>query len=82
MGLAAGVTVAALLAQDMLHSISLAGLPSALLTAGSALAAVIIGRVSQTRGRRPGLAARSSVMTGPEPWPGRPPGHGSPGAGT
>ncbi|MBB6421115.1 MFS transporter [Streptomyces sp. AK010] len=56
-GLAAGVTVAALLAQDMLHSTTLAGLPSALLTAGSALAAVIIGRVSQTRGRRPGLAA-------------------------
>ncbi|MEJ1202234.1 MFS transporter [Streptomyces sp. CCNWLW230] len=56
-GLAAGVTVAALLAQDMLHSTTLAGLPSALLTAGSALAAVIIGRVSQARGRRPGLAA-------------------------
>ncbi|CAL9500348.1 Riboflavin transporter RfnT [Streptomyces sp. enrichment culture] len=56
-GLAAGVTVAALLAQDMLHSTTLAGLPSALLTAGSALAAVTIGRVSQTRGRRPGLAA-------------------------
>ncbi|MFJ8575916.1 MFS transporter [[Kitasatospora] papulosa] len=56
-GLAAGVTVAALLAQDMLHSTTLAGLPSALLTAGSALAAVTIGRISQTRGRRPGLAA-------------------------
>ncbi|MFI9341136.1 MFS transporter [Streptomyces sp. NPDC052773] len=56
-GLAAGVTVAALLAQDMLHSTTLAGLPSALLTAGSALAAVTIGRISQSRGRRPGLAA-------------------------
>ncbi|KJK40694.1 MFS transporter [Streptomyces variegatus] len=56
-GLAAGVTVAALLAQDMLHSTTLAGLPSALLTAGSALAAVTIGRISQIRGRRPGLAA-------------------------
>lgn len=56
-GLAAGVTVAALLAQDMLHSTTLAGLPSALLTAGSALAAVTIGRISQLRGRRPGLAA-------------------------
>jgi MFS family permease len=56
-GLAAGVTVGALLAQDMLGSTSLAGLPSALFTAGSALAAVAVGRVSQTRGRRPGLAA-------------------------
>ncbi|MFG3015932.1 MFS transporter [Streptomyces cinerochromogenes] len=56
-GLAAGVTVGALLAQDMLGSTDLAGLPSALFTAGSALAAVAVGRVSQARGRRPGLAA-------------------------
>ncbi|MFG2825341.1 MFS transporter [Kitasatospora sp. NPDC048365] len=56
-GLAAGVTVGALLAQDMLHSTGLAGLPSALFTAGSALAAVAVGRISQARGRRPGLAA-------------------------
>ncbi|GAA4226500.1 MFS transporter [Actinomadura meridiana] len=56
-GLAAGVTVGALLAQDMLSSTSLAGLPSALGTAGSALAALAVGRVSQARGRRPGLAA-------------------------
>jgi MFS family permease len=56
-GLAAGVTVGALLAQDMLTSTSLAGLPSALGTAGSALAAFAVGRVSHTRGRRPGLAA-------------------------
>ncbi|GAA3596083.1 MFS transporter [Nonomuraea rosea] len=56
-GLAAGVTVGALLAQDMLTSTSLAGLPSALGTAGSALAAFAVGRISQTRGRRPGLAA-------------------------
>jgi MFS family permease len=55
-GLAAGVTVGALLAQDMLGSTSLAGLPSALFTAGSALAAVTVGRISQARGRRPGLA--------------------------
>ncbi|MFF3290298.1 MFS transporter [Streptomyces sp. NPDC003023] len=55
-GLAAGVTVGALLAQDMLGSTSLAGLPSALFTAGSALAAVAVGRISQARGRRPGLA--------------------------
>ncbi|WP_089311907.1 MFS transporter [Actinomadura mexicana] len=56
-GLAAGVTVGALLAQDMLSSTSLAGLPSALGTAGSALAALAVGRISQARGRRPGLAA-------------------------
>ncbi len=56
-GLAAGVTVGALLAKDMLDSTGLAGLPSALLTAGSALAAVAVGRMSQARGRRPGLAA-------------------------
>lgn len=56
-GLAAGVTVGALLAQDMLSSTSLAGLPSAVGTAGSALAAVTVGHISQTRGRRPGLSA-------------------------
>ncbi|MFD7878235.1 MFS transporter [Streptomyces sp. NPDC059766] len=56
-GLAAGVTVGALLAQDMLGSTNLAGLPSALMTTGSALTAVTVGRVSQARGRRPGLAA-------------------------
>ncbi|MFJ4623841.1 MFS transporter [Streptomyces sp. NPDC088812] len=56
-GLAAGVTVGALLAQDMLGTTSLAGLPSALFTAGSALTAVAVGRISQARGRRPGLAA-------------------------
>ncbi|MFG2313442.1 MFS transporter [Streptomyces tendae] len=55
-GLAAGVTVGALLAQDMLGTTSLAGLPSALFTAGSALTAVTVGRISQARGRRPGLA--------------------------
>ncbi|GAB2441999.1 hypothetical protein GCM10027262_53620 [Nocardia tengchongensis] len=56
-GLAAGITVGALLTQDMVGSNSLARLPSALFTAGSALAAVAVGRLSQSRGRRPGLAA-------------------------
>jgi MFS family permease len=55
-GLAAGITVGALLAQDMLGSTSLAGLPAALFTIGSAGAALLVGRLSQ-RGRRPGLAA-------------------------
>ncbi len=61
-GLAAGVTVGALLAQDMLGSTSLAGLPSALFTTGSALAAITVGRISQARGRRPGLA--TGYLTG------------------
>ncbi|MFK8843793.1 MFS transporter [Streptomyces sp. Ac-502] len=61
-GLAAGVSVGALLAQDMLGTTTLAGLPSALFTAGSALAAVAVGRISQARGRRPGLA--TGYLTG------------------
>lgn len=56
-GLAAGVTVGALLAQDMLQTDSLAGLPSGLFTLGSALAALLVGRLSQRFGRRLGLAA-------------------------
>ncbi|MGB2566950.1 MFS transporter [Micromonospora citrea] len=55
-GLSAGITVGALLAEDMLGSTSLAGVPSALFTVGSALAAITVGRVSQRFGRRPGLA--------------------------
>ncbi|MFC3892790.1 MFS transporter [Lentzea rhizosphaerae] len=55
-GLAAGITVGALLAQDMLGATSAAGLPAALFTIGSALAAVLIARVSGLHGRRAGLA--------------------------
>ncbi|MER5392808.1 MFS transporter [Saccharopolyspora sp. NPDC002686] len=55
-GLAAGVTVGALLAQEMLASTSLSGLPSALFTIGSAAAAVVVGRASQRLGRRVGLS--------------------------
>lgn len=55
-GLAAGITVGALLAQDMLETTSLAGLPSAMFTIGSAAAAVTVGRISQRLGRRTGLA--------------------------
>jgi len=54
-GLAAGVTVGALLARDMLDTDSLAGLPSFLFTVGSAGAAVLVGRVSDAHGRRRGL---------------------------
>lgn len=54
-GLAAGITVGALLAQEMLGSDSLAGAPTALFTLGSALAAFLVGRITQRHGRRVGL---------------------------
>ncbi|GAC56163.1 hypothetical protein GOHSU_04_00320 [Gordonia hirsuta DSM 44140 = NBRC 16056] len=55
-GLSAGVSVGALLAKDMLGSDALTGLPAALFTLGSALAAFGVGRIAQHRGRRTGLA--------------------------
>lgn len=55
-GLAAGITVGALLAKDMLGVESLTGLPSALFTLGSALAAYLVGRITQRKGRRLGLS--------------------------
>ncbi|WP_246066826.1 MFS transporter [Paenibacillus koleovorans] len=56
-GLAAGVTVGALLAQDILGKESFTGIPSALITLGSAAAALLVGRLSQRFGRRLGLVA-------------------------
>ncbi|MCS7460399.1 MFS transporter [Paenibacillus doosanensis] len=55
-GLAAGVTVGALLAKEMLGTDRYAGIPSGLITLGSAAAAYGVGRLSQRWGRRPGLA--------------------------
>lgn len=55
-GLGAGVTVGALLAQDMLGTENASGIPTALFTLGSAGAALLIGRSSQRFGRRAGLA--------------------------
>lgn len=55
-GLAAGVAVGALLAQELLGTDSFAGVPTALYTLGSAGAALLIGLLSQRFGRRLGLA--------------------------
>src|SRR4051812_3224152 len=60
-GLAAGVTVGALLAEDMLGSTGLAGLPAGLFTLGSAAAALLVGRLSEHAGRRAGLTAGYAV---------------------
>src|SRR4029453_10022527 len=56
-GLAAGITVGALLAEEMLGSSRFAGLPTVFFTIGSAAAAVGVGGVSQNLGRRAGLSA-------------------------
>ncbi len=55
-GLAAGITVGALLAQQMLGTDAFAGLPAAMFTMGSAIAAFFVGKLSQKYGRRVGLA--------------------------
>lgn len=61
-GLAAGITVGALLAEQMLGTNAFAGLPVALFTLGSAGAALTVGRLSNRFGRRLGLA--SGFITG------------------
>src|SRR5690625_7994669 len=55
-GLAAGITVGALLAEQMLGTDAFAGLPAALFTLGSAGAALTVGRHSNRFRRRIGLA--------------------------
>lgn len=56
-GLAAGITVGALLAQQMVGATGVAGLPTALFTLGSALTAFLVGAAAQRWGRRPSLAS-------------------------
>ena len=60
-GLSAGITVGALLAEDMLGARAAAGVATLLFTIGSAGAALFVGRISQRSGRRPGLALGFAV---------------------
>lgn len=55
-GLAAGIAVGALLVEDMTGSTGISGLPAALFILGSAVAAKLIGNLSQKSGRRVGLS--------------------------
>ena len=55
-GVSTGISVAALLAERMLGSSDLAGVPQTAQVLGSAVSAFLIARVMTSRGRRPGLA--------------------------
>ncbi|GEK34336.1 MFS transporter [Kurthia sibirica] len=56
-GLAAGITVGTLIAAQMLGTDRYAGVPVALFTAGSAIGALVVGKITQQRGRRLGLSS-------------------------
>lgn len=60
-GFAAGITVGSLLAKDMLGSEGWSGISLALITAGSAVAAFIVGRTTNRWGRRVGLSTGFAV---------------------
>lgn len=55
-GLAAGISVGALLVQQMTGDSSISGVPTALFTLGSAVTAYTVGKISQKYGRRIGLS--------------------------
>lgn len=55
-GLAAGITVGALLAAEMIGETWAAGGPALVMTLGAGGSAIVIGALSQRRGRRVGLA--------------------------
>lgn len=56
-GLAAGITVGALIARDLFELTSLTGVPAALFTLGSAFTAYTVGKLTQRIGRRTGLTS-------------------------
>ncbi|WP_062523233.1 MFS transporter [Demequina silvatica] len=60
-GLAAGITVGALLATEVWSSAAAAGIPAVVMTVGASLSALAIARMSDRRGRRVGLAAGYSA---------------------
>lgn len=55
-GLAAGITVGALLARDLMGSTAMAGMPAMVFTVGAAVFALGVGRLSHRYGRRVGLS--------------------------
>ena len=63
-GFIAAITVSSLVAEDVLGSASLAGLPSATATVGVALGTAPIAALMARRGRRPGISAGMSVSAG------------------
>lgn len=56
-GFTAGISVGALLVQQMTGDSSISGVPTALFTLGSAVTAYTVGKISQKYGRRIGLSA-------------------------
>lgn len=56
LGLAAGVTVGAMIAKQMLGTDAYAGIPSFLFTLGSAIAVLLMGRITAKQGRRKALS--------------------------
>jgi MFS family permease len=54
-GVGSGIAVVSLLAYELAGTASLSGVPATMMTLGAAGAAVVIARVSVSRGRRPGL---------------------------